>query len=81
MRLKYPDSITEWMIQAIGLTPDHGICISDPLNVTAFRDFFIQLDLPYSAVRLEHLNVNATVFYYGDAGPESDASIFLNTDS
>ena len=76
MRLRYPDSITEWMIQAIGLTPDYGICISDPLNVTAFRDFFIELDLPYSAVRLEQIYVTTTVFYNGDAGPESDASIF-----
>ena len=59
------------MVQAIGVTPNNGVCISEPLNVTAFRDFFIQLDLPYQAVRMEHIDVKATVFFYGDGGSDS----------
>ena len=71
IELKYPDSITEWMIQAIGLTPNNGVCISEPLNVTAFRDFFLQLNLPYQAVRMEHIDVDVTVFMYGESGANS----------
>lgn len=41
------------------------MCIADPLDVKAYRDFFIQLDIPYNAVRLEHLNLKATIFNYG----------------
>lgn len=41
------------------------MCIADNLEVKAYQDFFIQLDLPYKAVRLEYLNVKATIFNYG----------------
>ncbi|XP_060557864.1 venom factor-like [Ruditapes philippinarum] len=61
---KYPDSITEWRIEAIGITPHKGICIADPIDVEAYRSFFIQLDIPYSAVRLENFDVKATIFNY-----------------
>ena len=77
MNTKYPDSITTWIFQAIGLTPDNGVCISDPFNVTAFREFFIQLDLPYQARRLEHIDIKATIFFYGDGG--SNAAVCIVT--
>jgi hypothetical protein len=44
------------------------MCIADPLDFKAFRNFFIQLDLPYKASRLEHFNVKATIFNYGMQG-------------
>ncbi|XP_060581763.1 venom factor-like [Ruditapes philippinarum] len=61
----YPDSITEWRIQAIGITENMGLCIADPVDVTVFRKFFIQLDLPYKATRFELFDVKATLFNYG----------------
>ena len=52
----------------IGFSPRNGMCIANPLYVNADRDFFIQLDLPYQAVRLERINVKATIFNYGFKG-------------
>ncbi|KAL8600817.1 hypothetical protein ACOMHN_056475 [Nucella lapillus] len=59
-----PDSITTWVLQAVGVSPGEGLCVAPPLNVTAFRPFFVQMDLPYTAVRLEQLEVRATVYNY-----------------
>ncbi|KAL4220110.1 hypothetical protein ACF0H5_020521 [Mactra antiquata] len=61
--LNYPDSITEWMIQAIGISKK-GVCIAEPAYVKSFRNFFIQLYLPYKAKRLEQMEVKATIFNY-----------------
>ena len=51
-----------------GITPDKGMCIADPVEVKVFRDFFIQLELPYKAVRMEQFDVKATIFNYGTEG-------------
>nr|AVP12644.1 complement C3-like protein 1 [Littorina littorea] len=59
-----PDSITTWVLQAVGVSPREGLCVAPPLNVTAFRPFFVHVDLPYTAVRLEQLEVRATVYNY-----------------
>ena len=59
-----PDSITTWVLQAVGVSPEAGLCVAPPLNVTAFRAFFLHVDLPYTAVRLEQLEVRATVYNY-----------------
>ncbi|XP_060561336.1 complement C5-like [Ruditapes philippinarum] len=77
--LNVPDSITEWRIQAIGITKNEGMCIADPLDFKAFRNFFIQLDLPYKASRLEHFNVKATIFNYGMQGDANKvANVYLH---
>ncbi|KAL4220109.1 hypothetical protein ACF0H5_020520 [Mactra antiquata] len=72
--LGYPDSITEWMIQAVGISKE-GVCIAESANVKAFRDFFIQLYLPYKATRLEQMEVKATVFNY--ASENMTANVYL----
>ncbi|KAL5005777.1 hypothetical protein ScPMuIL_016935 [Solemya velum] len=59
-----PDSITTWVFQAVGVSKEHGVCVAKPENVTAFKDFFISLDMPYSAVRMEQMEVRATIFNY-----------------
>lgn len=59
-----PDSITTWVLQAVGVSREEGLCVAPPLNVTAFRPFFVHMDLPYTAVRLEQLEVRATVYNY-----------------
>ncbi|XP_060597411.1 complement C3-like [Ruditapes philippinarum] len=74
----YPDSITEWMIQAIGITENIGMCIADPVDVRVFRKFFIQLDLPYKATRFELFDVKATLFNYGQENdPPKSANMYL----
>ncbi|KAH3770835.1 complement C3-like [Dreissena polymorpha] len=62
--LKFRDSITEWTIQAIGISEDDGPHIAESKDVKTFKDFFVQVDLPYKATRKELFNVKVTVFNY-----------------
>lgn len=39
--------------------PTLGICISEPLDVTVRKDFFMDLRLPYAAVQGEQIEVKA----------------------
>ncbi|XP_067438865.1 complement C3-like isoform X2 [Thunnus thynnus] len=58
------DSITTWEFTGISLSRTHGICVGDPLEVIARKDFFIDLRLPYSAVRGEQIEVKAILHNY-----------------
>uniref|UniRef100_A0A7N8YJV6 Complement C3-like n=1 Tax=Mastacembelus armatus TaxID=205130 RepID=A0A7N8YJV6_9TELE len=58
------DSITTWQFIAISLSRTHGICIADPLEVIVRKSFFIDLKLPYSAVRGEQLEIKAILHNY-----------------
>ncbi|XP_035518562.1 complement C3-like [Morone saxatilis] len=58
------DSITTWQIIGVSLSRTHGICVADPLEVIVRKDFFIDLKLPYSAVRGEQLEIKAILHNY-----------------
>uniref|UniRef100_A0A8C9X3R3 Complement C3-like n=1 Tax=Sander lucioperca TaxID=283035 RepID=A0A8C9X3R3_SANLU len=58
------DSITTWQFTGISLSRTHGICVADPLEVIVRKNFFIDLRLPYSAVRGEQLEVKAVLHNY-----------------
>ncbi|XP_061572334.1 complement C3-like [Cololabis saira] len=58
------DSITTWQFTGISLSRTHGICVSKPLEVIVRKDFFIDLRLPYSAVRGEQLEIKAVLHNY-----------------
>ncbi|XP_060949286.1 complement C3-like [Limanda limanda] len=58
------DSITTWQFTGISLSNTRGICIGEPLEVIVRKDFFIDLRLPYSAVRGEQLEVKAILHNY-----------------
>ncbi|KAF3687377.1 Complement C3 Complement C3 beta chain Complement C3 alpha chain [Channa argus] len=58
------DSITTWQFTGISLSRTHGICVADPLEVIVRKDFFIDLRLPYSAVRGEQLEIKAVLHNY-----------------
>ncbi|XP_053273309.1 complement C3 [Pleuronectes platessa] len=58
------DSITTWQFTGISLSRTRGICIGEPLEVIVRKDFFIDLRLPYSAVRGEQLEVKAILHNY-----------------
>ena len=60
MDFALPDSITTWVVQAIGVSREDGLCVAPPLNITTFRSSFVHVDLPYVSVRLEQLEVRAT---------------------
>ncbi|XP_019117290.2 complement C3-like isoform X2 [Larimichthys crocea] len=58
------DSITTWQFTGISLSRTHGICVAKPLEVIVKKDFFIELRLPYAAVRGEQLEVKAILYNY-----------------
>ncbi|KAM4604389.1 complement C3-like [Polymixia lowei] len=58
------DSITTWQITGISLSRTHGICVAPPFEVIVRKDFFIDLRLPYSAVRGEQLEIKAILHNY-----------------
>ncbi|XP_070272056.1 complement C3-like isoform X2 [Myotis yumanensis] len=58
------DSITTWEIMAVSLSDRKGICVADPYEVTVVQDFFIDLQLPYSVVRKEHVEIRAVLYNY-----------------
>ncbi|XP_051801544.1 complement C3-like [Acanthochromis polyacanthus] len=59
-----PDSITTWQFTAISMSRTHGICVADPLEIVVRKKFFIDLRLPYSAVRGEQLEIKAVLHNY-----------------
>ncbi|KAE8300820.1 Complement C3 Complement C3 beta chain Complement C3 alpha chain [Larimichthys crocea] len=58
------DSITTWQFTGISLSRTHGICVGESLEVIVRKEFFIDLRLPYSAVRGEQLEVKAILHNY-----------------
>ncbi|KAJ3596179.1 hypothetical protein NHX12_002588, partial [Muraenolepis orangiensis] len=58
------DSITTWHLTGISLSPTHGICIDDSFTIVVQKDFFLDLRLPYSAVRGEQIEVKAVLHNY-----------------
>uniref|UniRef100_A0A8C5CD30 Anaphylatoxin-like domain-containing protein n=1 Tax=Gadus morhua TaxID=8049 RepID=A0A8C5CD30_GADMO len=65
-RLALPDTITTWHLTGISLSPTKGICIDDTLKIGPIvrKDFFIDLRLPYSAVRGEQIEIKAILHNY-----------------
>ncbi|MCI4394012.1 hypothetical protein PGIGA_G00163970 [Pangasianodon gigas] len=60
------DSITTWQVLAISLSKTHGICVADPYEITVAKDFFVDLKLPYSAVRNEQLEIKAILHNFSN---------------
>nr|XP_046263044.1 complement C3-like isoform X2 [Scatophagus argus] len=58
------DSITTWQFTGISLSRTYGICVAEPLEVIVKKEFFIDLRLPYSAVRGEQLEIKAILHNY-----------------
>ncbi|XP_026216242.1 complement C3-like [Anabas testudineus] len=58
------ESVTTWRIIGISLSRTRGICVSEPLEVIVRKNFFIDLRLPYSAVRGQQLEVKAILHNY-----------------
>ncbi|XP_069804276.1 venom factor-like [Dendropsophus ebraccatus] len=59
------DSITTWEVLAVSLSKNKGICVSKPYEIQVFKDFFIDLKLPYSVVRNEQVEIRAVLYNYG----------------
>ncbi|KAL1281261.1 hypothetical protein QQF64_000064 [Cirrhinus molitorella] len=58
------ESITTWQIFAVSLSKTHGICVADPFEMIVYKRFFIDLKVPYSAIRNEQLQIRAVLHNY-----------------
>ncbi|XP_016303669.1 venom factor-like [Sinocyclocheilus anshuiensis] len=61
-----PDSITQWGFLAISASTEIGFCVAELHNVQAWKPFFIDLRLPHSVSRNEHVEIKAVVHNYGN---------------
>ncbi|XP_057580194.1 complement C5-like [Hippopotamus amphibius kiboko] len=58
-----PDSLTTWEIQGVGIS-NSGICVADTLKATVFKNVFLEMNIPYSVVRGEQIQLSGTVYNY-----------------
>ncbi|MBI4220028.1 MAG: alpha-2-macroglobulin [Chloroflexi bacterium] len=72
-----PDSITTWMLRAVGLSKEHGLGVAEA-QLKVFQPFFLQADLPYSAVRGEELPVRISLYNYLDTAQQIQVELEKN---
>lgn len=58
-----PDSITTWMLRAVAISKERGLGIGEA-QLKVFQPFFLQADLPYSAIRGEEFPVRVSLYNY-----------------
>ncbi|XP_062505967.1 C3 and PZP-like alpha-2-macroglobulin domain-containing protein 8 isoform X2 [Corticium candelabrum] len=59
-----PDTITSWVADAFAVSPSHSMSIASPATLTVFKPFFITINLPYSVIRGELVEITITVYNY-----------------
>ncbi|KAF4118185.1 complement C3-like [Onychostoma macrolepis] len=74
------DSITTWQILAVSLSPTLGICVAEPEEIVVFKSFFIDLKMPYSAVRGEQLEIKAIIHNYTSKKMQKVRLDFMETE-
>ncbi|XP_050957967.1 complement C3-like, partial [Labeo rohita] len=57
-------SVTTWQILAVSLSPTLGICVAESEEMVVSKSFFVDLKMPYSAVRGEELEIKAIIHNY-----------------
>ena len=76
---KAPDSITTWNLRAVGVSPEHGLGIANT-ELAVFQPFFLQIDLPYSAIRGEEFPIRVALYNYLDTPQEFHVELEKSTD-
>ncbi|KAK7083640.1 A-macroglobulin complement component [Halocaridina rubra] len=61
-----PDTITEWVGEAVCAHPQLGIGLSSPSSITTFTPFFMDLAVPSLARQGESIPVRVSIFNYFD---------------
>ncbi|CAM1300318.1 c3 (predicted), partial [Pycnogonum litorale] len=59
-----PHSITTWVFQAVSVSKVRGICVADPKELVIHQNVFLDVNLPYSVVRNEEIELKVTIFNY-----------------
>lgn len=64
-KAKAPDTITSWVLSAFSINENYGFgLLNQKSSIRVFRPFFIKLNLPYSIIRGETVNIQAIIFNY-----------------
>ncbi|RXN35011.1 complement C3-like protein [Labeo rohita] len=61
-----PDSITQWGFLAVSASPQTGFCVAEPYKVRTWKPFFVDLRLPHSVSRNEHVEIKAVLHNYSN---------------
>ena len=75
-----PDSITTWALRGVALSKEHGLGIGEA-ELRVFQPFFLQVDLPFSAIRGEEFPVKVALYNYLDSSQEIFVEIEDSADS
>lgn len=60
-----PHSITSWAIDALSLSRDGGLCLmSKPFRIKTTQELYMRVDLPYSVVQDEQVEMLINLFNY-----------------
>ncbi|XP_069431364.1 complement C5 [Ovis canadensis] len=62
-----PDSLTTWEVQGVGIS-NSGICVANTLKAKVFKSVFLEMNIPYSVVRGEQIQLSGTVYNYRTSG-------------
>ncbi|XP_015250744.1 PREDICTED: complement C5 [Cyprinodon variegatus] len=57
-----PDTLTTWVVKAIGMSPEGGMCVADPAEVLVSLPLSVDVPLPYQVVRGEQLELEGSVY-------------------
>jgi CD109 antigen len=71
-----PDTITSWVADAFAVSATQAMTIAHPTTLTVFQPFFVTINLPYSVIRGELVEITVTVFNY--LQDETTAYVDLN---
>ena len=65
------------------MSPTKGMCVHHPINIKVFKRTFLKVDLPRSAIRLEQLEVKATLYNYANLriGVSINTTLFFNNNT
>ncbi|XP_075699320.1 alpha-2-macroglobulin [Rhinoderma darwinii] len=64
LKLTVPDTITTWNVGMFCTSEEAGFGLVEPVSLVTFQPFFLEITVPYSAIRGEKFNLKATVFNY-----------------
>uniref|UniRef100_A0A8C6E5B4 Complement C5 n=1 Tax=Moschus moschiferus TaxID=68415 RepID=A0A8C6E5B4_MOSMO len=62
-----PDSLTTWEIQGVGIS-NSGICVANTLKAKVLKSVFLEMNIPYSVIRGEQIQLSGTVYNYRTSG-------------
>ena len=76
--VEFPDTVTEWVGEAVCVHPELGIGLSNQASIKTFTPFFLDLTYPATARRGEIVPVLVSVFNYLDRSlPVSSICLFI----